>query len=87
MARKWVRRGVIWGGLLFLAAGIWAGSNWNGLQLKYAAHRLRAAVTDEERAIVMEHLPDVLSGFIERGKRLIMLDRILSGIVGREGQR
>src|SRR5258708_2610492 len=50
MVRKWLRRGLLGTGLALLAAGIWAGSNWNGLQTKYAAHRLKAAATDEERA-------------------------------------
>ena len=41
------------------------------------------AIADKERAVVSENLPDVLPGFIERGKCLIVVDRILSGIIGR----
>jgi hypothetical protein len=45
------------------------------------------AIADKERPVVSEHFPDVLPGFIERGKGLIAVDRILSGIISGQGQR
>ena len=56
MARKWVRSGALTFGLALVAVGVWAGANWNGLQTKYAVHRLKSAATEDERTNWAESL-------------------------------
>jgi hypothetical protein len=46
----WLRRTVGVTALAVAAAGTWAGFNWTNLKVKYAAHRLQTAATDEDRA-------------------------------------
>ena len=48
--RRRVRRAVAVVVLILAAVGTWAGFNSTALQAKYAAHRLKTAATDEERA-------------------------------------
>ena len=48
--RTWLRRGVLGLVLAVAAAGAWAGLNYESLQARYAAHRLKTATSDEERA-------------------------------------
>ncbi len=48
--RTWGRRVVIGGILALIAGGVWGGLHANEIQVRYAAHRLETATTDEERA-------------------------------------
>lgn len=48
--RKRVLRAAAGVVLALAAAGTWAGFHWPELRVKYAAHRLKSAATDEERA-------------------------------------
>jgi HEAT repeat protein len=50
MTRMALRRLIAVLVLSLIGAGLWAGSNWSSLQARYAAHRLRSAATDEDRA-------------------------------------
>ena len=72
MARKWVRSGALTFGLALVAVGVWAGANWNGLQTKYAVHRLKSAATEDERTNWAESLatrgdegPNQLAGLLK----------------------
>ena len=44
------------------------------------------AVADQEYAVVSENLSDILPRLIERGECLITVDRILSGVIGCQGE-
>jgi HEAT repeat protein len=48
--RKWVRRAAAGLVLLVAAAGAWATLNYDALKARYAAHRMKTAATDEDRA-------------------------------------
>ncbi|HJZ59303.1 MAG TPA: hypothetical protein VKE74_30440 [Gemmataceae bacterium] len=48
--RKWVRRAAVGVALLLAAAGTWAAFNYDALKARYAAHRMKTAATDEDRA-------------------------------------
>lgn len=48
--RKWALRATVGVVLGLAAAGTWARFHWPELRVKYAAHRLKSAGTDEERA-------------------------------------
>jgi hypothetical protein len=50
MVRMSLRRGVAGLVLVLLGTAAWAGSNWNSLQTRYAAHRLQTSSSDEDRA-------------------------------------
>ncbi|HXD86398.1 MAG TPA: hypothetical protein VN641_07880 [Urbifossiella sp.] len=49
MGRKWLRRGAAGLAGILLIAGVWTGTHWSTLRTRYAAHRLQAAATEEER--------------------------------------
>ena len=74
MARKWIRRGFAIIVLSLLAAVVWAGSNWDSLQVRYAAHRLTTATTDDDRA----KWADALTAHGDEGERRL-LDLVRTG--------
>lgn len=48
--RMWLRRAAVAAVLGLAAAGTWAAFNWTDVTVRYAAHRLKAAASEEERA-------------------------------------
>jgi hypothetical protein len=62
-ARTWTKRIGLGCGLVALAAGAFAAANWQDLQARYVAYRLRTADSDTGRAAAA----DTLAGLGEAG--------------------
>ncbi|MBX9582640.1 MAG: hypothetical protein K2X87_20220 [Gemmataceae bacterium] len=88
--RKWVVRIGLGVAVAVVAAGAWAWANRAGLEVKYAAYRLRSATTDDDRATWGGRLAatdagrEVLVGLVPAGEAptraaaLAALDRYLA---------
>ncbi|HEY2911288.1 MAG TPA: hypothetical protein VGI99_13645, partial [Gemmataceae bacterium] len=49
MRWKWLRRGAAGLAVVLLIAGVWTGTHWSALRIRYAANRLESAASEDER--------------------------------------